>query len=114
MPTASLQVCHLFLQHLNTCINGINGWLNFPHKKGAGNLSQVIKNKVYSKSDTNKLLNRGPPLKNSLRGNSIHKIMLNIVQHTPKHLEKVLSNGATQAEPLHEITMTAVDSHSKE
>ena len=38
----TLQVCHLFLQNLNLCINNINSWLNSLHKEGSGNLTEMI------------------------------------------------------------------------
>ena len=34
----ALQVCHLFLQSLNACINGIHSRLNLLHEEGSGNL----------------------------------------------------------------------------
>ena len=37
--TATLQICHLFLQKLDTGVYGLNGWLNSLHEKGSGNLT---------------------------------------------------------------------------
>ena len=86
----TLQVCHLFLQNLNPCINSINGWLNSPHKKGSGNLMEMIQNKLHSKTHIDKLLNRGPPLQDPLGGDSVDKVMLNVIHHTPQHPQEVL------------------------
>ena len=60
--TATLQICHLFLQKLNPGVYGLNGWLDSPHEKGSGNLTKVVQNELFSKAHTNKLLNRSPPL----------------------------------------------------
>ena len=48
--TTTLQIYHFFLQKLDTGIYGINDWLNFPHKKGSGNLTKMIKNKLHGKN----------------------------------------------------------------
>ena len=37
--------------------------------------------------------------------------MLNIVQHTPQHLQEMLSGGVAKAESLHEVTTVTVDRH---
>ena len=79
----ALQVCHLLLQSLNPCINSINSWLNSPYKKGSSNLMKMIQNKLHSKTHTDKLLNRSPPLQDPLGGDSVDKVMLNVVHHTP-------------------------------
>ena len=47
---ATLQVSHLLLQKLNADIYGLNGWTDFPHKKGSGNLTKMLKNKLHSKT----------------------------------------------------------------
>ena len=38
----TLQIRHFFLQKLDTSIYSINDWLNSPHKKGSGNLTEVV------------------------------------------------------------------------
>ena len=45
--TMTFQIRYLFLQKLDTGIYSINGWLNSPHKKGSGNFTEVIKNKLH-------------------------------------------------------------------
>ena len=79
----ALQVCHLLLQSLNPCINSINSWLNSPYKKGSSNLMKMIQNKLHSKTHIDKLLNRSPPLQDPLGGDSVDKVMLNVVHHAP-------------------------------
>ena len=37
--------------------------------------------------------------------------MLNIVHHTPQHLQEVLSGRTTKSESLHEVTTAAIDHH---
>ena len=79
----ALQVCHLLLQSLNPCINSINSWLNSPYKKGSSNLMKMIQNKLHSKTHIDKLLNCSPPLQDPLGGDSVDKVMLNVVYHAP-------------------------------
>ena len=81
----TLQVCHLLLQSLNPCINSINSWLNSPHENGSGNLPEMIQNKLHNETHTDKFLNRGSPLQNSLSGDSVNKIMLNDIHRAPQH-----------------------------
>ena len=81
--TTTLQIRHFFLQKLNTGIYGINSWLNSPHKKGSGNLTKMIKDKLHCKTHTDKFLNHSPPLQDSLGRNRVDEVMLNIVQHAP-------------------------------
>ena len=97
----AFQVCHLFLQTLNPRINSINSWLNFLHKEALGNLTKMIQNKLHSKTHTNKLLNRDSPLQDPLGGDSIDKVMLDVVYHAPQHPQEMLSGRTTKAESLH-------------
>ena len=97
----ALQVCHLFLQTLNPRINSINSWLNSLHKEASGNLTEMIQNKLHSKTHTNKLLNCDSPLQDPLGGDSIDKVMLDVVHHAPQHPQEVLSSRTTKAESLH-------------
>ena len=78
---ATFQVCYLLPQSLNSCINGVNNKLNSPHTKDSGNLMEMIQNELHSKAYTNKLLNRSPLLQNPLDGDSVNKVMFNIVHH---------------------------------
>ena len=109
--TTTFQVCHLLPQSLNPCINGVNSRLNSPHEKGSGNLMEVVHNELYSKAHTNKLLNCSSPLQDPLDGDSINEVMLNIIHHTPQHLQEVLSSKTAKVESLHEITTATVDRH---
>ena len=74
---------HLFLQSLNASIYGIHSRQNLLRKEGSSNLSQVIQQELHSKSNSDKLLNHGPPLQNPLSQYSIDKVMLNVVHHAP-------------------------------
>ena len=65
--------------------DSINSWLNSPHKKGLGNLTKMIHNKLHSETHIDKLLNRGPPLQDPLGGDDANKAMLNVVHHAPPH-----------------------------
>jgi len=40
--TMTLKVCHLLLQSLNLCVNGIYSGLNLFHEKGSGNLKEMV------------------------------------------------------------------------
>ena len=81
----ALQVCHLLLQSLNLCINGINSWLNSPYENGSGNLTEMVQDKLHSETHTDELLNCGSPLQNPLGGDSVNKIVLNVIHHAPQH-----------------------------
>jgi len=107
----TLQVYHLLPQSLNPCINGVNSRLNSPHEKGSGNLTKVVQNELHSKAHTNKLLNHSPPLQNPLGGDSVDEVMLDIVHHTPQHLQEMLSRRTAKAESLHKVTTTTGDCH---
>ena len=107
-----LQVCHLLPQSLDACVNGIiNSRLNLLHKEGLGNLTEVIQNELYSKAHANKFLNYSLPLQDPLGGDSVNKVVLNVIHHTPQQLQKVLSGRTTEAESLHKVTMAIVDRH---
>ena len=82
---ATLQISHLLLQKLDADIYGLNGWTDFPHKEGLGNLTKMLKNKLHNKTYADKLLYRSPPLQNSLGRNSVDEVMFNIIQHTSQH-----------------------------
>ena len=79
----ALQVYYLILQNLNPRINNINNLLNSLHKEGSGNLTEMIQNKLHSKTHTNKLLNRSSLLQDPFDGDSIDKVMLDVVYHAP-------------------------------
>ena len=105
-----LQVCHLLPQSLDACVNGIiNSRLNLLHKEGLGNLTEVIQNELYSKAHANKFLNCSLPLQDPLGGDSVNKVVLNVIHHTPQQLQKVLPGRTTEAESLHEVTTTTID-----
>ena len=42
MLTTTLQVCHLLLQSLNSCVSSIYNGLNLFHEKGSGNLTKMV------------------------------------------------------------------------
>ena len=107
--TTALKVCHLLLQNLNLRINNINSWLNSLHKEGSGNLTEMIQNKLHSKTHTNKLINRGSPLQDPFGGDSVDKVMLNVVHHAPQHPQEVVSSKTIKAESLHKVTTAAID-----
>ena len=71
----------------------------------------MIHNKLHNKTHTNKLLNRGSPLQDPLGGDSVDKVMLNVVHHAPQHPQEVLSSRTTKAEPLHKVTTATIDCH---
>ena len=70
---------------------------------------EMIQNKLHSKTHTNKLLNRGSPLQDPLGGNSINKVMLDVIHHALQHPQEVLSGRTTKAESLHKVTTAAID-----
>ena len=107
----ALQFCHLLLQSLNPCVNNINGWLNSPHENSSGNLTEIVQDELHSKTHTNKLLNRGPPLQDLLSRDSVNKTMLNVIHHAPQHLQEVLPGRTAKVESLHKVTMAAIDHH---
>ena len=107
--TTTFQVCHLLPQSLNVCINGINNGLNPPHEEGSGNLMKMVHNELHNKAHANKLLNRSPPLQDPFGGDSVNKVVLNIIHHTPQQLQKVHFGRMAKAKFLHEVTTTTVD-----
>ena len=109
MLTTTLQVYHLLPQSLNVCINGINSRLNLLHKEGLGNLMKVVKNELHNKAHANKLLYRSPPLQDPFGGNSVNKVLLDVVNHAPQQLQKVILSGTTKVESLHKVTAVAID-----
>ena len=72
---------------------------------------EMIQNKSHSKTHTDKLLNRYPPLQDPLGGDSVDKVMLNIVHHAPHHPQEVLSSRTTKSESLHKVTTVSIDRH---
>ena len=40
--TMTLKVCHLLLQSLNPCVNGIYSGLNLFHEKGSASLMKMV------------------------------------------------------------------------
>ena len=46
---------------------------------------EMVQNKLHSETYTDKLLNRGSPLQNPLGGDSVNKIVLNVIHHAPQH-----------------------------
>ena len=81
----ALQFCHLLLQSLNPCINGINSSLNSPYENGSGNLTEMVQDKLHSDTHTDELLNYGSPLQNPLGGDGVNKIVFNVIHHAPQH-----------------------------
>ena len=71
----------------------------------------MIQNKLHSKTHTDKLLNHGPPLQDPLSGDSVDKVMLNVIHHTPQHPQEVLSGRTTKAESLHKVATATIDRH---
>ena len=107
--TTTLKVYHLLPQSLNACINGINSRLNLLHKEGPGNPTKVLKNELHNKARANKLLCRSPPLQDTFGGNSVNKVLLDVVHHAPQQLQKVLLSGTAKVESLHKVTAVAID-----
>ncbi|KAM3691930.1 hypothetical protein ACB098_08G048700 [Castanea mollissima] len=105
----TLQVCHFLPQNLNASINGINSRLNLLHEEGLGNLTKMVQDELHSNVRANKLLYRSPPLQDPLSGNSVNKVMLDVVHHTLQQLQKVFFSRTAKAESLHEVTAVAID-----
>ena len=109
MLMMTFQVHHLLPQSLNACINGINSRLNLLHEEGSDNLTKMVQNELHSKAHANKLLYRSSSLQDPLGGNSVNKVMLNVVHYALQQLQKVLPSRTAKAESLHEVTTTTID-----
>ena len=105
----TLQVYHLLPQSLNACINGINSRLNLLHEEGPSNLTKVVKNELHNKAHANKLLYRSSPLQDPFGGNSVNKVLLDVVHHAPQQLQKVLLSRMAKVESFHKVTAVAID-----
>ena len=69
----------------------------------------MTQNKLHSKTHTNKLLNRSSLLQDPFDGDSIDKVMLDVVYHAPQHPQEMLSGRTTKAESLHKVTTATID-----
>ena len=71
----------------------------------------MIQNELHSRAHADKLLNRSPSQQDPLGGESVNKVVLNVIHHTPQQHQKVLPGRTTEAESLHKVTMATVDRH---
>ena len=69
----------------------------------------MVQNELHSKAHANKLLYRSSLLQDPLGGNSVNKVMLNVVHYALQQLQKVLPSRTAKAESLHEVTTTTID-----
>ena len=71
----------------------------------------MIQNELHSRAHAEKLLNRSPSQQDPLGEESVNKVVLNVIYHTPQHHQKVLPGRTAEAESLHKVTMATVDRH---
>ena len=69
----------------------------------------MVQDELHSKTHTNELLNRGPPLQDPLGRDSVNKTMLNVIHHALQHLQEVLPSRTAKAGSLHKVTTAAID-----
>ena len=103
--TTALQVCHLLLQSLNSCVSSIYNGLNLFHEKGSGNLTKMVQDKLHNKTHIDQLLNRSPPLQNPLGRDSINKVMFNIIHYDSQQLQEMLPGRMTKAKSLLKVPL---------
>ena len=69
----------------------------------------MVKNELHNKAHANKLLYRSPPLQDPFGGNSVNKVLLDVVNHAPQQLQKVILSGTAKVESLYKVTAVAID-----
>ena len=69
----------------------------------------MLQQKPKIKINTDQLLNCGPPLQNPLSENDVHKIVFNVIHHTPQQLKEMLPSRTTKGKSLHAVSMVMVN-----